>query len=289
MASMVRPSLILKMNLDEHVYSDETVADIKRSYSYVAPSIVERHATGSLRPENTLRFMVKLHRPYWDANDAAANELWDGVMPKWMRNLFCKVSSTIIASNKVRTERGEAALPYAWLELEFGDNATLALKTASDSSLPEAFVGMVGRVRELAAQGAFGDEKVACVRIPSRASYEAQLAAALGAAESAGASEGAEGAAGGDGSSSGLQDASLDGEPGVDADPAGGEASALDGDGTGFPDGEPAAQGGEDVSGEDSFAWPELPAFDIDYSIWGIEYANGSVRTFNSAAGAFEE
>ncbi len=280
MASMVRPSLILKMNLDEHVYSDETVSDIKRSYSYVAPSVIERHATGDARPENTLRFMVKLHKPYWDANDAAANELWDGVMPKWMHNLFYKVSSTITASNKVRTERGETALPYAWLELEFGDNATLALKTASDSSIPEEFVGMVERVRSLAAQGAFGEAEIACVRIPSRTSYEAQLAEALSAAE---AGEGAEameeaedagdmGDADGDLATS--VDASRDGE--ADAD-----AGSVDNVG--------AVQDGEGVPEEKPFAWPELPAFDIDYSTWGIEYANGTVRTFDSAAGTFEE
>ena len=38
---------------------------------------------------------------------------------------------------------------------------------------------------------------------------------------------------------------------------------------------------------EPAFAMPELPAFDVDYSTWGIEYADGSVREFSVAAGAF--
>ena len=38
---------------------------------------------------------------------------------------------------------------------------------------------------------------------------------------------------------------------------------------------------------EPAFAIPDLPAFDVDYGTWGIEYADGSVREFDAAAGAF--
>ena len=32
---------------------------------------------------------------------------------------------------------------------------------------------------------------------------------------------------------------------------------------------------------------PELPAFNVDYGTWGIEYADGTVREFDAVAGAF--
>ena len=38
---------------------------------------------------------------------------------------------------------------------------------------------------------------------------------------------------------------------------------------------------------EPAFAMLELPAFDVDYGTWGIEYADGTVREFDAAAGAF--
>ena len=62
---MIRPTLILQMNLDESVYSEDVVAEIKRSYSYVAPAVVQSHETGNAAPENIMRFVVKIHRPYW--------------------------------------------------------------------------------------------------------------------------------------------------------------------------------------------------------------------------------
>ena len=40
MTATIRPSLILNMDVDERQFSDDVVAEIKRSYSYVAPSVV---------------------------------------------------------------------------------------------------------------------------------------------------------------------------------------------------------------------------------------------------------
>ena len=109
------------------------------------------------------------------------------------------------------------------------------------------------RGRDLMNAGALGQD-IACVRIPSRASYEAQLAAAEQAqAEAAVAAE--------QGESAGQK-----------------AAQAVD-----------AAEAQAEVADpvEPAFAIPELPAFDVDYGTWGSEYADGSAREFNVAAGAF--
>lgn len=274
MTAFIRPSLILRMDLDERLFNDECVSDIKRSYSYVSPSLVQAHKpVDGRRPENVMRFMIKLHRAYWDKSDEAAQQLWEGVMPKWLHNMFSKVSNTITAANNVRAENGQPAFPYHWLELEFGDNALIAVKTGSDSSFPADGVDMVERVRDLMNDGALGQD-VACVRIPSRASYEAQLAAAEQAqAEAAAAAE--------QGESAGQQD-----EQAIDA------AAAVAADSSAAADriadaAEPASAEGERAAAEPAFAMPELPAFDVDYGTWGIEYADGTVREFDAAAGAF--
>lgn len=270
MTAFIRPSLILRMDLDERLFNDECVSDIKRSYSYVSPSLVQAHKpVDGQRPENVMRFMIKLHRAYWDKSDEAAQQLWEGVMPKWLHNMFSKVSNTITAANNVRAENGQPAFPYHWLELEFGDNALIAVKTGSDSSFPADGVDMVERVRDLMNDGALGQD-VACVRIPSRASYEAQLAAAEQAqAEAAAAAE--------QGETAGQQD-----EQAVDA------AVAVAADSSAAADRiADAAEGERADAAEPAFAMPELPAFSVDYGTWGIEYADGTVREFNAAAGAF--
>lgn len=264
MTAFIRPSLILRMDLDERLFNGECVSDIKRSYSYVSPSLVQAHKpVDGQRPENVMRFMIKLHRAYWDKSDEAAQQLWEGVMPKWLHNMFSKVSNTITAANNVRAENGQSAFPYHWLELEFGDNALIAVKTGSDSSFPADGVDMVERVRDLMNDGALGQD-IACVRIPSRVSYEAQLAAAEQAqAEAAVAAE---------------QDKSA-GQKTEQAESANVAADQV------------ADVAGADADSasavEPTFAMPELPAFNVDYGTWGIEYADGTVREFDAAAGAF--
>ena len=291
MTAFIRPSLILRMDLDERLFNDEQVADIKRSYSYVAPSLVQSHKPADeARVENVMRFMIKLHRPYWDKSDAEAQELWQGVMPKWLHNMFAKVSNTITAANNIHAENGEPAFPYHWLELEFGDNALMAVKTGSDSSFPADGVDMVERVRDLMNEGAFGDG-VACVRIPSRASYEAQLAAAEAAeaervaAEQAAAAE--EAAAQGD--AEGAEPAEPAGAEAADAGDAQ-AAQVAEVAGAQATD-EVAPAGADDQAAEEqpepAFSAPVLPAFDVDYSTWGIEYADGTIREFNAETGTF--
>ena len=278
MTAFIRPSLILRMDLDERLFNDECVSDIKRSYSYVSPSFVQAHKpVDGQRPENVMRFMIKLHRAYWDKSDEAAQQLWEGVMPKWLHNMFSKVSNTITAANNVRAENGQSAFPYHWLELEFGDNALVAVKTGSDSSFPADGVDMVERVRDLMNDGALGQD-IACVRIPSRASYEAQLAAAEQAqAEAAAAAE--------QGETAGQRDEQAVGVAAADR-----VAAAAEGEAVAVADQVADAAGADADSAsaaEPAFAMPELPAFNVDYGIWGIEYADGTVREFDAAAGAF--
>ena len=288
MTAFIRPSLILRMDLDERLFNDECVSDIKRSYSYVSPSLVQAHKpVDGQRPENVMRFMIKLHRAYWDKSDEAAQQLWEGVMPKWLHNMFSKVSNTITAANNVRAENGQPAFPYHWLELEFGDNALIAVKTGSDSSFPADGVDMVERVRDLMNDGALGQD-IACVRIPSRASYEAQLAVAEQAqAEAAAAAE--QGESAGQGDERAIDAAvAAEGEAVVVADQV---ADAAEGERVDAADriadaAEPAEAAAVNAA-EPTFAMPELPAFNVDYGTWGIEYADGTVREFDAAAGTF--
>lgn len=280
MTATIRPSLILNMDVDARQYSDDLVAEVKRSYSYVAPSVVAPVTAADAKEpiENTLRLVVRLHRPYWDANDAAAREQWDAVMPQWLKNMFYKVSSTVAAFNDVRRKAGEDPVPYAWMEVEFGDNLTVAQATEADSAFPADALSVVERARDLACAGAFGEGAVR-LSVPSRASWEAQRAAALEAArleeaiESAAqeqvapgadeqaAEEAVEAAALVDG-------AAADARAGVDVEAMGEEAS-----------GNPAA--------DEAPALRFAPAFEVDRTLWGIEYADGTVRTFDSAQGAF--
>lgn len=266
MTSIIRPTLILKMSLDQHVCSQEDIDGIKRAYSYIAPVLTqELPACAEEDTHNNLRFTIKLRRPYWDANDADSCAQWDAVMPKWLHNMLYKVFSTVTAANTQFADRGQLTMPYRWLELDFENNALICVKTDENSNVDaDAVVSAVEQVRSLYAQGVLSSE-VACVRIPSAASYAAQLEQAR-AQEQVRAEEEAAAAAteAADAAADEVSDAEVDA-----ADVAGADAAT-----------EPE---------EPAFAWPHEPTFSIDMSTWGIEYADGSVREFDSVACAFKE
>lgn len=280
MAAMVRPSLILKMDFDERAYNDEVKSEIKRSYSYVAPSLVETHEACDGRPENVMRFTIKVHRPYWDINDEASQELWEGSMVKWLHNMLSKVSNTMIAANTQHKNRGERTVDYVWLDLEFGNNLTIRVKLNADSSIPENTYDIVAAVREAACAGVLGDN-LAVVSVPSYESWSAQLAAVeaeLAAQAEAEAAAAAEAAAQEAEVSGGDQEAETDETVEVVED-----AEAVD-------DVESADDELEDEETDETEELPEFPPFpdfEVDYRIWGVEDADGVIREFDSVEGSF--
>lgn len=289
MTATIRPSLILNMDVDARQYSDDLVAEVKRSYSYVAPSVVApvTAADAEAPVENTLRLVVRLHRPYWDANDAAAREQWDAVMPQWLKNMFYKVSSTVGAFNEVRRKAGGDPVPYAWMEVEFGDNLTVAQATEAGSAFPADALSVVERARDLACAGVLGEGAVR-LAVPSRASWEAQRAAALEAArreeavESAAEEQAAQGA---------DTLAFVEGVEAAEGATAAGAAVVADGAvadvETGVDTGALGNEAPSDPATDETLALRFAPAFEVDRTLWGVEYADGTVRTFDSAQGAF--
>ncbi len=280
MAAMVRPSLILKMDFDERAYNDEVKSEIKRSYSYVAPSLVETHEARDGRPENVMRFTIKVHRPYWDVNDEASQELWEGSMVKWLHNMLAKVSNTMMAANTQHKNRGERTVDYAWLDLEFGNNLTIRVKLNADSSIPENTYDIVAAVREAACAGVLGDN-LAVVSVPSYESWSAQLAAVeaeLAAQAEAEAAAAAEAAAQEAETLEGDQEAETDETvEAVENDEAVDDAESADDE----------LEGEETDETEELPEFPPFPDFEVDYRIWGVENADGVIREFDSVEGSF--
>lgn len=296
--SRVRPSLILHADIDEREYNDDLVASLKRSYAYVSPMVVASHEPAADDVENVLRYDIRMYRAYWDESDPEAAAQWDEVMPKWLHNMFYKVSSTITASNKMSSTHRTKPLYFAWTELQFGDNVTFAFKTKEDCSLDDTYLEFVQQGRRLMNDGTFGSD-VAAIRIPSRASYEQQKLAIIEEQRRKAEEEAAAAAA---------QDEEHASEIPVDADqdavsttndgesPTGENAlttsasAAVAGKSAQQGDEGDAADAGEAIeASEEEQAEPELPHvnFDPDTTIWGIEYADGSVREYDSSAGAF--
>lgn len=283
MPSYVRPSLILNVDIDERDFSDEAVADIKRSYSYVAPSQVKAAEAPADTEDvvwpvaNKMTLTVRMHRPYWEKDNPEAQELWEAVMPKWLHNMFFKVSNTITASNKIRREKGRPTLDFPWTGINFVDKMSITVKAPEDSSIPDSTIDLIEDLREIAVTGAFGEGAVA-VSIPSRESYDAQYAAAyaeakakaLAEAQAAAEAAEAEKAAEAMALAEGLQEEAAEGDGAEEL------VAQVEGE---------AAADNEALAAEDQLTI--VPEFDVDYTLWSVTYADGTVKTYNSAKAEF--
>lgn len=278
-----KPSLVLQVRLVPEDYTEEAAAEIKRSYMFMAQSLVAPAAEEEVAEGNLMRMSIRLMRPYWDPRDAAAEELWRRSFMPWLANLTHNLSTAMRNFNRVLHPVGSGNVTYEWADLDFGPQGVFRLKMGDDNQLPSELPQIADRARALSAAGAFGDD-VVLVRVPSQASVTAQreaYAAALADYERAKeAWEQARATAAtapvADGSDADFSRAA---EDLVAAEvPAGATPDALAADaveahnaGAAAPDLGPA---------------PVRPVFTMDYGVWGVERADGTVTELDSQLGA---
>ncbi|MCC6109624.1 MAG: hypothetical protein LIV29_06275 [Denitrobacterium sp.] len=264
--AMIRPSLILRMHVAESLATDEVKSSFNRAYSYIAPSMMEP-SQPPYAGENTMEMLVRIHRAYWDSAAEGANGVWDDIMVPWLSNMFYKLSNNMVQCVRRAPGNGDAAVLFDWLDIEF-EGLHVALKLGDDSSIPEGAIDMVEQVRAKANAGELGEGAVR-VRIPSRASWEAQKAAAL-AAEGAAKQRDAEEAAK-QGDAEGAAEGATQKAAAADSAAA---SPADDGVVSAAASSDEAAAAPADAS-----AAPAAPSsFTVDYTTWGIECADGTVR-----------
>lgn len=171
-----RPSVVIKAFLEPQLCSEAMECEFKRSFMIIAQSLVEPLPDEEAGEGNCLRLCVRMHRPYWDCTDPAAQELWEGSLSLWLENLLRNLNNTMRTFNQVLHPAGADNLDFASVELEFGGNVSVRFALA-DNRLPESAAAMVEELRRLMADGAFGEGEVATVAIPSAASLAARKAA----------------------------------------------------------------------------------------------------------------
>lgn len=271
-----KPSLVLQAKLMPEDYSEAQAAEIKRSYMYLAQSIVSELGEDERGEGNLMRLNVRLMKPFWNPAEEGAGELWRRSFMPWLANATRNLSTAMHNFNTVLHPLGAGNVTYEWADFDFSPHAVLRLKVDDENRIPAVAPELCDRVRELAAAGAF-DEDVALIRIPSRASIAAQEEAfaeelrryreALDARETADAAavatlEGADAAV-----------AAAADEAAVAVNAADAAASEA-----------PAATALADAVTTGPTAALSEPVFELDYAVWGLERADGTVVEFDSRA-----
>lgn len=282
-----KPSLVLQVRLRPEEYSDTAAAEIKRSYMYLAQSVVSELDEGERAEGNLMRLNVRLMKPFWDASDPAAEQLWRASFMPWLVNATRNMSTAMHNYNTVLHPLGAGNVTYQWADFDFAPHAVLRLKVDDENRIPSEAPALCDKVRTLAAEGVF-DENVARIRIPSRASIAAQEAAfeeeqACYRAALAAQNEAAEAAEeiladGAEADAQAEAAGSVEEPEAVQASATAEDASTAEADTTAAADATAAAAETSEAAGD---ALAE-PVFNLDYSIWGIEYVDGTVVEFDS-------
>lgn len=277
-----KPSLVLQVRLRPEEYSDTAAAEIKRSYMYLAQSVVSELDEGERAEGNLMRLNVRLMKPFWDASDPAAEQLWRASFMPWLVNATRNMSTAMHNYNTVLHPLGAGNVTYQWADFDFAPHAVLRLKVDDENRIPSEAPALCDKVRTLAAEGVF-DENVARIRIPSRASIAAQEAAfeeeqacyraALAAQNEAAEDEAAVPA-----------ETTAEGEGSFEADEAAVVTEDIEELGIAQPS-DLADDAAADATTEAPEGASEVlaePVFSLDYSIWGIEYTDGTVVELDS-------
>ena len=307
---LIHPSLIEKVSLDSREHNTDVAADIKRSFAYVGPITVVSHepAAPEAPVNNEMRLICRMSRPYW-TSEGEGDQMWDA-MRTWLEAKAYKVASTIANFNKSRSEAGHQTVSYDRVELDMKPYA-FGIACAQGDELPDV-VAVASRVRELLAQGVLPADMVG-IEAPAAASLAEQIENARVQAEAAAAvAEAAEGEAAqakaepvdgenGEAQAAPAKAAEAQATPAESLRLAGDKQSACDDaaeqpaeDAVSADSVEPA---GKDVpAGGEQPAEPEAPARlkhasdnlgSLDYTMWDVRLADGTVRTLDSVAGTW--
>ena len=297
---LIHPSLIEKVSLDSREHNADVAADIKRSFAYVGPITVVSHEPCA--PEapvnNEMRLICRMSRPYW-TSEGEGDQMWDA-MRTWLEAKAYKVASTIANFNKSRSEAGHQTVSYDRVELDMKPYAFGIACTQGDE-LPDV-VAVAARVRELLAQGVLPVD-MAGIEAPAAASLAEQVenarvqAEATAAAAAAGEGEAAEGE---------VAEAPVDEAQADEAQAAPVEAGEAEvaSKGTASAESEQPVENAGDAedaekdapAGDEQPGEPEVPArlkhasdnlASLDYTMWDVRLADGTVRTLDSVAGTW--
>lgn len=284
--AMIRPSLTLVLDLDERLATEQTILEIKRSYAHITTPVIRKHEpVDDGTPVNIARLLVNMGAySYLSSEDEGADERWRDVVEPWIGNILHKVGNNLKVFNDRQRELGMPELLFDRANVELGAGKLVVSIHPDpvcwiDPSLNEK----VGLARELFNAGAF--EGASIVRMPSERSWEVQHSKAwdewveehpeaLLEPESAQTLE---------------EDAESEPEKTreqlllEDIEAKSYENTAVP------PTDSDALPAPKSYVAEEPEPEPERFSFEVDYSVWEVEFEDGSTRLFDPAKRAFAD
>ena len=281
---IIHPSVSETFDLDERQYNDDVAADLRRSYLPIGPVRVRRHEATD-PAHNTMELAVRLAKPYWHEGDEGAAEVWPQVRA-WLESKGYFFSATMKSFNRTRGAKGDQTVTFDRVDVQMGP---YALQVSVTNDVLPAIDEVADTLRGLLNGGALADLAVTAVRLPAAASLSAQLEA-LAAAKAQEAADEARAEAAQAAEARDVEKAADAGADGADAQADGADAHA--GDAQAVAGGATVTSAADDVAAdaqaqEDEGEEYEPPVNEVqlDYRLWDVVLADGTVRTLDSVTG----
>lgn len=174
---MIRPSLTLVLDLDETLATEETIQEIKRSYSHIGTPVIRTHKSkGEDEPYNKAQALLKLGtKQYLKHSDEGADELWDEVMEQWIGNAFHRIGNNMKVFND---RQREINLPQVFFEsfdlVLQGGALTIAVHPSPEGLMDPALKNAITQARDLYNDSLLGEEAITLISLPAQTSYDEQ-------------------------------------------------------------------------------------------------------------------
>ncbi len=298
--ALIRPSLTLVLDLDERVAGKETILEINRSYAHIGTPIIRTHkpAGADAALANTARMIINMGTyRYVRADDEGADERWRDIVDPWIGNMLHKVGNNMKVFNVRQRKIGLPEVVFSRLDIELEGGAfTVRLHPDPESALTLELHRVVDQARTLLNDGTLAG--AVSVAAPSDASWEAQNAAAWEqwisghpqtASEDAGTEAEATAEAEADRAAeteklafATIEDALRAGMTREEWLRYDVEAKSYENTAVAPTDSDAVApMRQEEDAEEDPFT------FTVDYTLWSVAFADGTVRTFDASAQTF--
>lgn len=291
---IIHPSVSETFDLDERQYNDDVAADLRRSYLPIGPVRVRRHEATD-PAHNTMELAVRLAKPYWHEGDEGAAEVWPQVRA-WLESKGYFFSATMKSFNRTRGAKGDQTVTFDRVDVQMGP---YALQVSVTNDVLPAIDEVADTLHGLLNGGALADLAVTAVRLPAAASLSAQLEALAAAKAQEAADEARADAAqaaeardvekaadaGADGAEAQANDADEQAAQAQAGDAQATEAQAVAGGATVTSAADDVAADAQAQEDEGEEYEPPVNEVQLDYRLWDVVLADGTVRTLDSVTG----
>lgn len=291
----IHPSLTLVLDLDEQFNTQETKLEIMRCYAHIGTPVLRSHErAGDENPTNVARFLVSLGtKKYLMSEDEGADELWASSVESWIGSMVFNVGNNMEAFNRRMRKIGLPELYFDRFDIELENGRFIVgLKPDPEGRIPRAVAKQVGLARELLNTGALAG--AIRVNTPSALSWLDQEREARKTwdeehvEQPTSEDDTTEQAA-----PSGpmkhwvgpMPDREKDAEAYAAWEEADREAKSYENTAVPPTDNDDLPPIGNPVDVKEA---PRF-SFEVDYSIWDVVFADGSVKAFDSTTRTFEE